>query len=186
MNKTTYQNRIPSPFQTQTLRRDPLQEEIDKNVGSFTLTAVVEEDKQTRASFKHISGFIAYVCTLKRGNEIIGVGRGSAILTRMNKWVDRAIRSAYAGSVIDAVIRATRTLDAMYLQSNDQKNPGYVNEETNDIDYSPEMATEKQKSYLLQLVHMNIEDEDERSHWESEIAEMTKEEASAKIQSFRQ
>ena len=178
--------KIKSPYQPKAEKKDPLQAEIDKNVGSFTITAVVEEDKATRTSFRHIPGFIAYLCTLKKGNAIIGVGRGSAILTRMNKWVDRAIRSAYAGSVIDAVIRATRTLDAMYLQSNDQKNPGYLNEETTEIDYTPEMASERQKSYLASLVHTNIEDEDERNQWLGDLESLTKEEASEKIQYFRQ
>src|SRR3989344_9499230 len=96
MKTTTYKNRIPSPFQVAQKRtfekKDPLRAEIAKNIGTFNLTAIVEEDTQTLSSFKHIPGFIGFLCTLKKGNEVIGIGRGSAILNRMNKFVERGIR----------------------------------------------------------------------------------------------
>lgn len=182
----TYKNRIASPFQVRTIKKDPLEEEARKNVGAFNLTLVVEKDTQTEDSFRHIPGFIAYLCTLKKDSEILSIGRGSVIINKWNKWVEKGIRSAFTGAVVDAVVRATRTLDALYLKANDRSNPGYVNEETNEIDYTPELASERQKAYLKQLIGVNVQDEEERNQCWSELDQLTKDEASEKIQFFKQ
>jgi len=189
MNTTTYKNQIKSPFQMAPRkpfeRKDPLREEIEKNLGTFNLTATVEEDKNTLSLFKHVPGpIIAYICTLRKGSEVVGIGRGSAILTRINKWVDRSARYAFNASIIESVVNSTKALDALYLKTATQKDIPILNEETNEIDYTDNLATDKQKSYLKELIHINVLDERERSQWESELEELTKEEASEKIQFF--
>ncbi len=183
MNTTTYKNRIPSPFQTmrknEFARKDPLREEIEKNIGTFNLSVTVEEDKDTLALFKHVPGpIIAYIATLRKGSEIVGIGRGSAILSRINKFVDRAVRYAFNASLIDSVVHSAKMLDALYL-----KGAG-VSEEVNSMDYPSELATERQKSYLRELISVNVIDDKERDQWESQIDELTKDEASEKIQFF--
>ncbi|KKR02267.1 MAG: hypothetical protein UT98_C0001G0123 [Candidatus Nomurabacteria bacterium GW2011_GWF2_40_31] len=188
MKTTTYRNHIASPFQLAPkktfTKKDPLKEELLKNTGTFNLTAIIEEDIQTSSQFKHIPGFLGYICTLKIGNEVIGIGRGSAILNRMNKFVERGIRFAYGASIVDAVVRSTKTLDALYLKTSGQENPGVLKEETGEIDYTPELATDKQKSYLRELININVLDDRERDQWASQIDELTKDEASEKIQFF--
>lgn len=186
MNNTTYKNQIRSPFQVRTFnRKDPLREEIEKNIGTFNLTATIEEDNNTLSLFKHVPGpIIAYICTLRKGTEIVGIGRGSAILSRINKFVDRAVRYAFNASVIDSVVNSTKALDALYLKGLSQKDIPILNEQTNEVDYTSDLATDKQKSYLRELINININDEKERSGWESQIEELTREEASEKIQFF--
>jgi hypothetical protein len=182
MNTTTYKNRIPSPFQMKErkvfTRKDPLREEIEKNIGTFNLSVTVEEDTDTLSLFKHVPGpIIAYIATLRKGSEVVGIGRGSAILSRINKFVDRAVRYAFNASLIDSVVHSAKMLDALYLKGNTE-------EEMNKMDYPSELATERQKSYLRELINVNVIDDKEKDQWESQIDELTKDEASEKIQFF--
>ncbi len=185
MNTTTYKNRIPSPFQAKrAFKQDPIKGEIERNTGSFNLAVTVEEDVATKSLFSHIPGFIGFIATIKKDNVILGIGRGSTILNKMNKYVERSMRFAFGSSVIDAVTRSVKTMDDLFLKASNQENPGILNEETNEIDYIPELATERQKSYLRELINVNVVDERERNQWESQIDELTKDEASEKIQFF--
>jgi len=188
MNTTTYKNQIKSPFQMVQRkpfeRKDPLKEEIKKNTGSFNLSVTVEEDVATKSLFSHIQGFIGFIATIKKDNVVLGIGRGSTILNKMNKYVERNIRFAFGSSIIDGISRSIKTMDDLFIKTSNQENPGILNEETNEIDYTPELASERQKSYLRQLISLNVLDERERSQWESEIDELTKDEASEKIQFF--
>ena len=45
--------------------------------------------------------------------------------------------------------------------------------------------TDKQKSYLLQLIQSNVADEDDREQQISQLDELTRDEASEAIQSFK-
>ena len=47
-----------------------------------------------------------------------------------------------------------------------------------------DLASDKQKSYLRELIRSNVFDEGKRKYWESQINQLTKDEASEKIQSF--
>ncbi len=177
-----YKPYISSPYQTQKKvnvqeKKSPLQEEVEKNIGTFNLTVEVIEDKNTLSLFKHISGMVAFLCTLKKGNEIISEGRGSAVLNKLNKYVERGVRYAFTNSLVDAVVRSTKTLDALYLQANGQDG---ANISVGEIDY----ATDKQKSYLRELINANVIDESKRKYWESQVNQLTKDEASEKIKSF--
>ena len=161
-------------------KKDPLREEIEKNIGTFNLSVTVEEDTDTLSLFKHVPGpIIAYIATLRKGSEVVGIGRGSAILSRINKFVDRAVRYAFNASLIDSVVHSAKMLDALYLKSD----TGAI-EEMNKMDYPSELATERQKSYLRELINVNVIDDKEKDQWESQIDELTKDEASEKIQFF--
>lgn len=181
---TTYKNRITSPYQIKKIIKDPLKNEVARNTGSFNLSVTVEEDVATKSQFNHINGFVGFITTIKRDGVVLGIGRGSTILNKMNKYVERGMRFAYGGSLIDAITRSVRTLDDLFLKTNTQDNSGFLNEETNEIDYTPELATDRQKSYLRQLISLNVIDEEEREQWESHLEELTKDEASEKIQFF--
>ena len=120
------------------------------------------------------------MATLKLGDSVLSIGRGTAVLNRMNKFVERGVRYAFNASLIDAVVRSSKTLDALYLKTIDQKDTGTQIEKL----YENKIS-DNQKSYLRQLININVVDERERNRWESEIEDMTKDEASTAIQSFK-
>jgi len=142
-------------------RNDPIQEEIAKNTGSFNLSVTVEKDTEMINKFKHIPNFIAFKATLKKGNEIIGIGTGSAVLNRLNKFVERTVRFAYNASLVDAMVRSTKILDALYIMPVSHKETDTPDEEDlegrdrqaffNDEDM-PQIATEKQRNFLTKLI----------------------------------
>ncbi len=176
MQNTNYKSSIPSPFQARQ-RLDPVQQAVQANVEKFTLEISVEEDKETALLLKHLPGpVIAYKCTVSKGSQVLGIGRGNAILSKINKWVDRSVRYTFNASLIDSIIQSVKALDVLYLKDNTDS-PA---QETNEIDY----ATDKQKSYLRELINTNIRDESKRKYWEGQINMLTKDEASEKIQSF--
>ena len=103
----------------------------------------------------------------------MGVGRGTAILTKVRKWLESSSRYSLNSAILDGVANSLKSLDALSLQGNSENTIEEV-----------ELASDKQKSYLRTLISMNIINEAERSRWESQIEKMTKDEASGKIQFF--
>jgi len=155
-----------------------VQEAVQANVGKFSLEISVEEDKETALLLKHLPGpVIAYKCTVRKGSQVLGIGRGNAILSKINKWVDRSIRYTVNASIIDSIIQSVKALDVLYLKDNTE---GSAQETIGGIDY----ASDKQKNYLRELIRSNIFDEGKRKYWEAQINLLTKDEASEKIQSF--
>ncbi|MGB2580706.1 MAG: hypothetical protein WBC83_03350 [Minisyncoccia bacterium] len=194
---TAYKTRIASPYQVAKKHpfdisspKHPVRQEIIKHVGKYDLTAIFKEDTATTSMFRHIPGLIAFVCTIEQSGRVIGIGRSNAVVSENSKYFDRVIQSAWSYSLIDAVSKMTRTVDT--LRTNPSK-PSYDYEKEAMIDdayrakdsQGVEMITDKQKSYLLELIHTNITREDERTKRESQIMEFTKEEASRAIQSFQ-
>ncbi len=176
MQNENYRSSIPSPFQARQ-KIDPVQEAVQQNIGKFTLEISIEEDKETVLQLKDLPGpVIAYKCTIRRGSQVLGVGRGSNILSKINKWVDRSVRYTLNASIIDSIIQSVKALDVLYLKDNGE----VLTQETIGVDY----ASDKQKSYLRELIRSNVFDESKRKYWESQIDLLTKDEASEKIQSF--
>ena len=176
MNKTIYKNEIPSPFQAKQ-RLDPVQEAIKANEGRFSLELLIEEDKETVLQLKDLPGpVIAYKCTIRKGAQVLGIGRGSNILSKINKWVDRSVRYTLNASIIDSIIQSVKALDVLYLKDNGE----VLTQETIGVD----LASDRQKNYLRELIRSNIFDESKRKYWEAQINLLTKDEASEKIQSF--
>lgn len=152
----------------------PAREAIEQCLGNHTLTAVVEEDLQSLAAMKHVDGLVAFLCTLVKDGRVISQGRGSVVIGPNNRFIGRAIGSAFNSALADAAIRATKVLDTFRAKT-----------EGDDNYDSPELATDKQREYLRQLIHSNIENEDEREKWESQLSELTKSEASKAIENFK-
>lgn len=175
MQNKKYNSSIPSPFQSRE-KLDPVQEVMRKNAGKFNLEVSVEEDKDTMLILKHLGPVIAFKCTIKKGQQVLGIGRASNILSKLNKWVDRSVRYTVNSSVVDSIIQSVKAMDVLYLKDNTDGG----SQEANDID----CASEKQKNYLRQLINTNITDEGKRKYWEAQINLFTKDEASEKIQSF--
>src|SRR3989338_5454683 len=165
---------VPSPFQARQ-KLDPVQEAIQKNECKINLELSIQEDKETAIQLKDLPGpIIAYKCTIRKGSQLLGIGRSSNILSKINKWVDRSVRYTLNASIIDSMIQSVKALDVLYLKENGE----VLTQETIGIDY----ASDKQKSYLRELIRANIFDEGKRKYWESQIEQLTKDEASEKIQ----
>ena len=151
----TYKNQIPSPYKNQE-RLNPLQEEMAKNLGTYNLTAVIEEDKDTVNKLKNIPNLICFLCTLKIGNEVIGIGRGSATLNRMNRGVERGVRYSFGNAIIDAMVRGVKNLDALYFKTNSHGTEEDFEKRDSQVFFGdedlPQLATEKQRNFLSKLI----------------------------------
>lgn len=179
--------------------RHPVRNEISNSIGEYSFKAVFEEDIQTINLFKHIPGLIAFICTLKRDAEIIGQGRGTAVLSKVNRYVDRTVRIAFNSALIDAVVRSTKGMDVLNMDITGSKGPAIAVEDERSVkdgytglelpetfDRKPvsQGITEKQKGFLRKLVAANIKNELERDRWESEIDNLTSAQASQAIKQF--
>jgi len=188
--KTAYKPRIASPFQMMREKpfnvqdkKHPVREEIEKCIGTYNLTAVVEEDIATQTTMK-LPGLISFLCTLLKGDRVISQGRGNSILNQSNRFFQRSVATAFNSALADAAIRATKVLDT-FRTSEGPNTSASLEEAYKAKERVSELATDRQKSYLLELVNLNVTDEDERNRWESQIDEITKDEASTAIQSFK-
>ena len=189
--KTAYKPSIISPYQTMQKKtfdtrdkKHPAREEIERCVGTYNLTAVIEEDIQTQAIMK-IPGLISFLCTLLKDGRVIAQGYGSSILSSTNKFFQRAVSSAFNSSLADATIRATKVLDT--FRNPDKSAISSALDDAYEARSKNEFMgiTEKQKSYLFELIQTNVDDKEERHRWESQIGQLSKDEASEAIQNFK-
>lgn len=175
----TYQKPVVSPLQMMQksfdIRREehPVQKEVRRVVGTYEMTAEVVEDKETLATLSR-PGVIAFLCRIKRDGQIIGIGRGSAVLNQMNKFIGRTVHAAFNYSLLSAVAQSTRALDAMIDPH------GEMSLESAGVVQEP--ITDKQKSYLTELVQKKVRDESTIGWYMENISTMTKDRASAAIQ----
>jgi len=186
---TSYKRNIVSPIQ---LRNKPydikqntvVQEEIRKNIRTINFSAEFVEDTQTLQLFKNIPGVIAFSCILKRDGQTIGVGRGMSVVSKTNRYMEKTVNFAQNSALIDATVRATKMLDVLHLTTNLEngvKSALANNQET----YTEELITEKQKSYLTELININVDDDEDREYKISQLENLTKMEASEMIQEFK-
>jgi len=157
----------------------PVREEIQRCLGSHTLTAIVEEDMQTLTALKGVEGVIAFLCTLTKNGQVISQGRGSAVLNQNHRFIGRTVGCAFNAAISDAAIRCTKVLDTFR-----DKTEAEIEESLRGSDTEP--ATTKQLEYLQQLIQSKVTDEDERRRWEAQLGELTKNAASSAIQSLKQ
>ncbi|MEK7112582.1 MAG: hypothetical protein AAB875_04600 [Patescibacteria group bacterium] len=190
---------VPSPFQSTRGKafsafnvqdeRHPARKEVLKTIGSYNFTAEIQEDAQALALFNR-PGLIAFVCTLKRNkggeNEVLGQGRGVAILNKLNRYVEKTIQAAASAALVDAVVKSTKVLDTLGIEMAVPAKPYVPVGEAYQAkpDESSDGATPKQIEYLRQLIALNIFDDEERNRWEDQISSLTREDASEAIQKF--
>ena len=153
-------------------QENPVRELMQKCLGTHSLVAVVEEDMQTLTAMKDTEGLICFLCTLTKDGRVISQGRGTALLNPSGRFINRTVHSAFNSALADAVIRATKVLDT--FRSNDARETAEASQP----------ATDRQKTYLRELVSLKVDDESERERWESQLDALTKEEASSAIRRF--
>lgn len=151
----------------------PIKAEIQKNIGSFTFVAKFERDEEAHTAFNN-DGLIAYKCVLSTPEgKILGIGHGLNVLSQSNRWISKSVKWAHSGAFIAAVSNAVKFPDLSGDPTSD------FGMSSNDIE-SAFMATDKQKSYLTELI-ANMADEDERDAMMNELSTMSKERASELI-----
>jgi len=186
MNNTTtnprryqgnYENKRPALYIPASPQVHPIKAEIAKHLGTFNFTATFEEDRETLEAFKN-EGLIAYRCVLTHEGKIIGIGRGLNVLGAENRYLSKCVRWAFSGALISAVSNAVKFPDLSGSPTSD------FGVGANNNLASSFMATDKQKSYLTELI-ANIADEDERESMMSQLSTMSKEDASEAIQMLK-
>ena len=199
MNTTTFRRRTLSPIQPHPIEvmrkkamdtQDPehvMRKEIQKLCGTYQFTATFSEDTDTLATFRHVPGLIAVQCLLKdKDGKPVGKGHGSAILTRINRGIERTAFICLNASFLSAANSACKVMDSLRLDtSHEQAAPKGLGEAYRaKQEESSNLATDKQKSYLRELVSLNVENEAERERWEAGLDSMSKEDASEAISQF--
>ena len=188
---TTYKTRIPSPFQVNRKKpfetknvaeSDTVRGEVNKLLGTYQFSATFEVDTQTASTLKHIPGLIAFLCTIKKGDQVVGQGRGTAVINQVNRFIVRTINFAFNAALIDAVVRSTKILDV--FRPDAVPHP-WTNTDAKAPEEAPDIATPKQIEYLRQLIQTNVAEDDEREGMEAQLSELTRSEASKMIESFR-
>ncbi len=172
---TTYKPSIKSPFTANQNKSDmqnpkhPVAIEALKNTGTIDLKLIIEKDVATLNQFRAYPGIVAFVCTLKRGSEVCGIGRGSTIINaQTNKYFTRAISIARNCSIIDSVMQSTKMLNTLSLDVNckQDSDPVIINtleKEEPDLERRDETcsfsddgtlkhASDKQKAFLKSLI----------------------------------
>jgi len=152
----------------------PIKAEIAKNIGSYSFVATFEEDSEALAAFNN-PGLIAYKCVLKTSDgRVLGIGHGINVLSMENRYLSKSVKWAHSGAFIAAVTNAVKfpSLDGSPAVSDFGVNNSEI--------ASAFMATEKQKSYLKELI-MGLPEESEREELLANLDSMTKEDASELI-----
>jgi hypothetical protein len=182
---TTYKTRTPSPFPVRRMHMPtakPHTEDVPRSamqnlLGTYQFNATFEEDTQTAKTFEAIPNLIAFICTLRKDGEVIGQGRGTAVINQVNRFVMRTINFAHNAALVDAVVRATKLQDIF--------RPDNAPHPWGDIAEIDDKATTKQVEYLRQLIQTGIDDDEERDRVGASLETLTKSEASQMIESFR-
>lgn len=180
--KTEYYKPQVSPLQI--LRRTPdirdenhpAQEFIRQNLGTYSLTATFLPDEHTLQTL-NIPGLAAFLCVLKCGNQILAEGRSMALLGKMNKFYEKSLIIAKNQSLLDAVAKGSRVLEVLPLDTDPQQNTKVFFPDVYKEREANNGITEKQKSYLLQLLRSSDASEEELE----QVNGLSKDEAADKI-----
>lgn len=159
----------------------------------YSLVATFTKDTDAIESFRSIEGLCAYVCTLTRSGQVMGQGRGAAVLKSHGNDCNKTVKMAQKSAFIDAVIRATGLSDIFTSDLEDMPVASIQEERVetpssyfpkNQAEVEDELITEKQKTLLTSLIFERIGNEDERERWLSEAQGLSKFDASEMISSF--
>lgn len=165
-------------------KRHPVNDEIRKCVGVYNFSATIEQDVATLQKFSHIPGIISFICTIRLNNIVVGEGRGTTVLSRINKFLERTVRYAFNASLLDAVAKSLKMLDALQLDVSNQNEDITVVKQEPVVNNTKLYITPKQKGYILELVKKRVKDKEERDRWQRTLDNFTREEASEAIQTL--
>jgi hypothetical protein len=193
------QNGVVSPFQLKRgydiQRPDhPVQDEVRKFTGKYSIVAEVEEDRDTIAMLD-MPGLVSFLTTFRDSEgRILSQGRGSAVLNQSNRFISKMVNMAFGSSFVDAAVRSAKvfsnlTPDRHAVATSGQHDrrvelsprrrveevPGNYRNSEPDSSFQP--ASQKQKNYLLHLLKSNDASEEEFAA----VSGLSKDEAAEKI-----
>lgn len=185
-----YQSLKKNALNTQD-EKNPIHQEILRQTGTLNFVVEIREDKETVKDLEHISGgVVAYICYLKLGSELIGVGRSVSVIDDKNtKYFQKNVTYTKNASIIDAVVKSVKILDSLHSDIKPQSNSGIklkLDEQfqVKEVESSEGSISQPQKKYLLKLIHSNIVENNERDVWKNKINKFTKNQASDAIKKF--
>ena len=186
---TTYKPRVNYPIQVvgtnafNTMDKNhPIHQEIQKVIGKHNFQATFAIDTETLDKFKNIPGLVGIICNLEKDGRPISEGRGVAVMSKINRSIERTVGFTFRSAFLDAVMRYSRVMDALETNS-EIKQDGLINlDELFKDDNEVIPMTERQESYLLELIQSKVYKNEDRNKWKDEIKNYSKEEASASIQ----
>src|SRR3989344_5464180 len=170
--------------------RSPIRKELLKAIGSHSFRCEISEDTQALALFKK-PGLIAFVATISRGNsgEVLGQGRGVAIIDSSNRYFVKAIQAAASAALVDSMVKSTKLFNLLDTEvtTTDKAVPETAIGEAyqaKESDSYEDNCTPKQAEYLRQLIQINVEEDSEQDRLISQIDQLTRSEASEMIQNY--
>lgn len=163
-----------------------IMKEIARHVGEISLVVVTDEDKETIQALR-IPGLIAYRTRVMHNGRVVSIGRSTSVISPKNKYIDRIVTSTAGYSILDSVSKLVR-LDTLWTSqgtpSQDKKEVTLTDAYEAVESRGVEMATDKQKNYLLQLLYQNHSDEGIIESESQKINSYSKKEASDAIKSL--
>lgn len=148
----------------------------------YNLRATFLPDTITMSALK-TPGLVAVTCELYLDKRPIGIGHGSTVISRLNKSFDRALYGCLNGALMSAINSACKSLDVIRMEGAvpaSSETLGEAYKAPRGEEAQP--ATDRQKSYLRELILLNCEDDTDRQNRIEQLGELTKEEASQQIQ----
>jgi len=111
--------------------------------------------------------------------KILGVGHGATAISKINRGLERALFGCLNGALMSSINVACKSLDAIRLEgSQEQLGEAYRTPQGQEA----QLASDKQKSYLRELILVNCEDDTDRQERINQLDTLTKQEASEQIQ----
>jgi hypothetical protein len=151
----------------------------------FGFTSRFELDRETLASFSDAKNLVAFKCIIYHPNgSVASEGRGCASLSRNDNDENKTIKLAEKSAFLSAIIRSAHISAYFTMDLDDRANyGGPIQTEEERPDGAP-MISDRQKSYLTQLIYDHVPDENEREEALNSLLTMTRQEASEQISSF--
>ena len=181
-----YQTLRKDAFNTQN-EKNPIHQEILRQTGILNFVVELREDKDTIKDLEHITGgVVAFICFLKLGGELIGVGRSVSVIEKTTKFFQKTVTYTKNASIIDAVVKSVKILDSLHSDIKPQPNSGITLDkayQVKEVESSDDGITGKQLDYLRKLIKTNVA-ENKRSESEKTISKYSRNEASLAIQNF--
>lgn len=167
--KTDYKNNSPYTFKQRQGDKSLADQEIKECVGRYSFKLEVEEDKEMFSILKN-PFIIALKCTLKQGDEVLGIGRANSVLSPKNKFLKNAVLYCWNASAIDAISKGVKTLNNLPKKETviiikeepdleDRDKQAYFNNED-----SLKYASDKQKKFLSKLISSKCEDSTKKEY----------------------
>jgi len=146
---------------------------------NLNLCASFSPDIGVMSALNKTPGLIAVKCELSLEGRPLGIGHGSTAVSRLNKGLDRALYSCLNGALMSAINSACKSLDVIRLEgTQEQLGEAYRAPQGQEA----QLASDKQKSYLRELILVNCEDDTDRQERINQLDTLTKQEASEQIQ----